>query len=109
MPSHYTALTPSVDLGKRQPKKAKVRKLLAICKDRDWPVRNRLNPGFATTYQAEFIRAFREICRIYADSDFRYPDIQVLVLLLDNEIYPCRAEKFNRQIVVRLAGNIFSR
>jgi len=107
MSSNYSKLTPKFDLGKKQPKKKKVARLLAVCKEHNNPVRNRLNPGFATIYQPEFIRAFREICLVYSESKFFCPEIQVLILMLDNKIYPCRASEFNRDIVLRLAKGIF--
>lgn len=107
MTSNYSKLTPKIDLGKKQPKKAKVGKLLTICKEHNMPVRNIMNPGFASIYQTEFIEAFRKICRIYAESEFRHPELQVLILMLDNNIHPCRADEFNRQIVLRLAGSNF--
>ncbi len=77
------------------------------------PVRRRLTafgkttPGFATKYDPEFLKAFQEICRIYAAADFKHPEIQVLVLALDNRLFPCRADQFNVAIVTRLAGGIF--
>lgn len=105
--SHYSKLTPAIDLGKKRPKKKALQKQLEICREFNGPVRNRLNPGFATVYQKEFLVAFRKICRIFADSNFVRPDRQVLILMLENEIYPCRADQFNETIVRRLAGDIF--
>jgi len=66
-----------------------------------------LNPVVATTYAPEFRDAFREICRVYKDLGFVHPEIQVLVLMLDNDIRPCRATAFNLDIVRRLGKGIF--
>lgn len=104
--SNYSLLTPSCDLGKKQPNKKKVAKLLDICRQSNTPVRKRINPGFATQYSQEFLIAFREICEIYAASNFQHPARQVLILMLDNRIYPCRADKFSEDIVKRLSGSI---
>lgn len=105
--SNYSRLTPAGDLGKKQPRKKKVAKLVEICRRSNTPVRQRMNPGFATQYSPDFLAAFREICGIYAASNFQYPARQVLILMLDNGIYPCRADRFSEDIVKRLSGNIF--
>jgi hypothetical protein len=105
--SSYSQITPPCDFGKKQPKKKKVAKLIEVCKQFNHPVRNRLSPGFASIYQTEFLVAFRDICKIYAESDFVYPEKQVLILMLDNSLYPCRADRFSEAIVKRLAIKIF--
>ena len=105
--SSYSKITPSYDLGKKQPKKKAIAKLINTCQEFNGPVRNRLNPGFATIYQPEFLIAFREICRIYSESSFLSPEKQVLILMLDNKIYPCRADRFSEDIVKRLSAGIF--
>lgn len=66
-----------------------------------------MNPGFATQYSPEFFAAFRKICEIYSQSNFVFPEKQVLILMLDNHISPCRAKEFSEQIVMRLGGDIF--
>lgn len=66
-----------------------------------------MNPGVATQYSPEFLAAFRNICEIYSQSNFLFPEKQVLILMLDNHISSCRAEEFSVQIVMRLAGDIF--
>ena len=106
--SFYSKITPACDYGKRRPKKRTIRKLVEICKRHNLPVRNRLNPGFATVYQREFLAAFRRICEIFQESDFVYPEKQVLILMLENGIHPCRAEKFSEEIIRRLADDIFT-
>lgn len=107
--SNYSRITPSCDLGKRRPRKKELAKQVEICKMSNNPVRKRMNPGFATQYSAEFLAAFRRICEIYSQSNFFFPEKQVLVLMLDNHISPCRADEFSEQIVMRLAGDIFKK
>ena len=45
--------------------------------------------------------------QVISQSNFSFPEKQVLILMLDNHISPCRAEEFSEQIVMRLAGEIF--
>ena len=107
--SNYNRITPTCDLGKKQPRKNAIAKQIEICKKSNTPVRKVMNPGFATQYSPEFFRAFRNICEIYSHSNFFFPEKQILILMLDNNIYPCRADKFSEAIVKRLAGDIFNR
>ncbi|MEX5563581.1 hypothetical protein SM764_09190 [Pseudophaeobacter sp. 1A16562] len=107
--SYYSRITPTCDLGKKRPKKKTLTKQVKICKKFNRPVRKQINPGFATIYSPEFLRAFRRICEIYSQSNFVFPEKQVLILMLDNNINPCRADKFTEAIVKRLAGDIFRR
>ncbi|UWR44704.1 hypothetical protein [Phaeobacter inhibens] len=109
MKSDYSKLTPKEDLGKRQPKKPRIKKLISRMQKHNRPCRARIAPGYATKYQPEFLSALREICEIYDSSAFEHPELQVLILLLDNEISPCRADHFNREIVLRLGGRAFTR
>lgn len=105
--STYSIITPACDLGKKQPKKKRVKKLLQTCLEHNRPVRKRLNPGFASEYQPEFLTAFRGICEIYGASNFCCPEKQVLILMLENGIYPCRAERFSEAIIKRLGKGVF--
>jgi hypothetical protein len=107
MLSNYTKYTPKHDLGIKQPKKYRVRKIIEKLRHHNSPCRQITAPNYATKYQPEFLEAFRELCEIYASSKFKNPELQVLLLLLDNQIQPCRAYSFNREIVLRLAGGRF--
>ena len=109
MATNFTRLTPKYDEGKKQPKKKLVRKLLLKCKEYSSPVLKQINPEFATQYHPEFLKAFKRICLIYKESSFLSPEKQVLVLMLDNNIPPCRADEFNEKIVARLSGGAFDR
>lgn len=107
--SHYLRITPACDLGKKRPKKKSIAKQIEICKQSSTAVRKRINPGFATEYSPDFLKAFRTICEIYSTSSFVFPEKQVLILMLENQIYPCRADQFSEKIVKYLADDIFSK
>lgn len=105
--TNYARITPKCDLGIKQPKRRRAARLIQKCRKYNLPIRKGHNPGFATQYAPEFLRAFKEICEIYAASDFSYPEKQVLILMLDNDLRPCRAATFTEEIVLRLSGSTF--
>lgn len=105
--TYYTSLTPKYDLHKKRPKKKLLAHKIRICKEFNFPVKKRMNPSFASEYHPNFLKAFCKICEIFQESDFKDPATQVLILMLENDIKPCRAVKFNKGIVQKLGHGIF--
>lgn len=93
-------------------RRPRIARLLEICEAHATPVVSRLGdlgrdtPAIGSSYQPEFLQAFRELCRIYKESKCPHPDAQVLTAMLDHGIRPCRAARFSLAIVRRLGKGI---